>query len=89
MRPVLILAFALAAGTATAGSLINKDSTSYDVAINCGGGTAKMSISGGTTKSGALRSSASSCTVEVDGVGEVEASGSDDVIIKDGKLSVD
>lgn len=89
MKPILTLAFALAATTATAGSLINKDSTSYDVAINCGGGTAKMSISGGTTKSGALRSSASTCKVEVEGVGEIEASGSDDVVIRDGRLSVD
>lgn len=89
MKSFAILAIVLTAATANAGSLINKDSTSYDVAISCGGGTTKTSISGGTTKSGALRSSASKCEVEVEGVGEIEVSGSDDVIIKDGKLKAD
>lgn len=87
MKPILVLAVALAASSAAAGSLINKDSTSYDVAIDCGAGTTKTSISGGTTKSGALRSSASKCEVTVEGVGEIEVSGSDDVVIEDGELS--
>ena len=87
MKFSIFLAAALFTAPALAGSLINKDSTNYDIAINCGSGTSKTSISGGTTKSGILRSSASSCEVEVDGVGEIEVSGSDDVVIKNGKLS--
>ena len=86
MKLILATTIALTATSTLAGSLINKDSTSYDIAISCGGGTNKTSISGGTTKSGILSSSASSCTVEVDGVGEIEVSGSDDVVIKNGKL---
>ncbi len=88
MRYILVLTSALVATSATAGSLINKDSTSYDIAVSCGGGTNRTSISGGTTKSGILRSSASKCEVEVEGVGSIEVSGSDDVVIRNGKLSV-
>ncbi len=87
MKLAVFFAAALVAGPVMAGSLINKDSSSYDISVNCGSGTSKTSISGGTTKSGILRSSASTCEVEVDGVGEIEVSGSDDVVIKNGKLS--
>lgn len=87
MKLAVFLAAALIAGPVLAGSLINKDSNSYDITINCGSGTSKMSISGGTTKSGILRSSASTCEVDVEGVGEIEVSGADDVVIKNGRLS--
>ncbi len=88
MKVILTTTLALLMTTTTgmAGSVINKDSTSYDIAVNCGGGTSRTSISGGTTKSGYLNSSASKCEVEVKGVGEIEVSGSDDVVIKDGSL---
>lgn len=90
MKLFLAAAFTLAISSpALAGSLINKDSSSYDIAVSCGGGTNKTSISGGTTKSGILRSSASKCKVTVEGVGTIEVSGSDDVVIRNGKLSVD
>ena len=74
---------------ASATDLINKDSESYDIAVNSGGGTSRTSISGKTTKSGVCSSSASTCKIEVEGVGEIEVSGSEDVIIKDGELEAD
>lgn len=88
MKLIFAAAFALVAGSAAAGSLINKDSSSYDIAVSCGGGTMKTSISGGTTKSGVTSSSASSCKITVEGVGTVEVSGSDDVEIRNGRLNV-
>ena len=73
----------LVALPASAGSLINKDSSSYDIAVKSSGGTMKTSISGGTTKSGIC---SSSCTITVDGVGEVDLGSSDDAVIKNGKI---
>lgn len=70
-------------------SLINKDSESYDIAVSSGGGTMRASISGRTTKSGICASSASTCTITVEGVGEIEVSGSEDVIIENGALEAD
>lgn len=66
-----------------AGSLINKDSSSYDIAVKTSGGTMKTSISGGTTKSGIC---SSSCKITVDGVGDIEIGSSDDAVIKNGRL---
>lgn len=74
---------ALIALPASAGSLINKDSSSYDIAVKSSGGTMKTSISGGTTKSGIC---SSDCKITVEGVGEIEIGGSDDAVIKNGKL---
>lgn len=74
---------ALAAWPASAGSLINKDSSSYDIAVKSSGGTMKTSIGGGTTKSGICPSD---CKITVEGVGEIEIGGSDDAVIKNGKL---
>lgn len=82
------LAAAFLALPAGATSLTKKDSERYDIAVSSGGGTMKTSISGGTTKSGVCPSSATRCTIEVDGVGEVEVSGSDDVVIRNGDLEV-
>ena len=79
-------ALAFVAAPAAATSLINKDSTSYDIAVSSGGGTMKTSINGKTTKSGVCSSSASTCKIEVEGVGYIEVSGSDDVVIEDGDL---
>ena len=65
-------------------SLQNKDSKSYDIKVKGSSSTMSTSISGGTTKGGIC---SSSCKITVDGVGEIEASGSDKVVIKNGKLS--
>ena len=80
---ITMLVLLLVSSISSAVSLQNKDSKSYDIKVK-GSSTMSTSISGGTTK-GSICSS--SCTIEVDGVGSIEASGSDKVIIKDGKLS--
>ena len=85
MKFSLITAIVLltSATTASAVSLVNKDSKSYDIRVKGSSSTMTTSISGGTTKG----SICSSCTIKVDGVGEVSASGSDKVTIKNGKIS--
>ena len=83
---VLALTAALIALPATAGSLINKDSSSYDIVVKKSGGTVRTSIGSRTTKSGIC---SSSCTIEVDGVGEIDLSSGDDAIIKNGRLEKD
>ncbi len=62
--------------------LVNKDSKKYEVKIH-DAGTTHSSIEGNTTKT----SVCSDCEIEVVGVGKVKASGSEKVVIKDGKLS--
>ncbi|MEL6235069.1 MAG: hypothetical protein AAFR46_11730 [Pseudomonadota bacterium] len=90
MKALLAMTTALVlAMPAGATSLINKDSERYDIAVNSGGGTMRTTINGKTTKSGVCPSSASSCKIEVEGVGEIEVSGSEDVIIEDGELEAD
>jgi|GEM_PF-4820406 len=79
----LCLALLLVSSMSQAVSLQNKDNKSYDIKVK-GSSTMSTSINGGTTKSSIC---SSSCTIEVDGVGSIEASGSDRVVIKDGKLS--
>lgn len=69
--------------TASAVSLQNKDSKSYDIAVKGSSSTMKSTIQSGTTKG----SICTSCTIKVEGVGEVTASGSDRVVIKNGKLN--
>jgi len=79
---LLILLFASSFSMAV--SLQNKDSKSYDIKVKGSSSTMSTSISGGTTK-GSICSS--SCTIIVEGVGEIKASGSDKVLIKNGSLS--
>ena len=79
----LLMVLLFTSSLVSAVSLQNKDSKSYDIKVK-GSSTMSTSISGGTTK-GSICSS--SCTIEVDGVGSIEASGSDRVVIKNGKLS--
>ncbi len=62
--------------------LVNKDSQKYEVKIH-DVGTTNSSIEGNTTKV----SVCSDCEIEVVGVGSMKASGSEKIIIKDGKLS--
>ncbi len=79
-----LLGLLLISSLATAVSLQNKDSKSYDIKVKGSSSTMSTSINSGTTKSSICRSS---CTITVDGVGSIEASGSDKVVIKNGKLS--
>lgn len=65
-------------------SLINKDSTKYDIKIKGAGSTSNTSINGNTTASGKL-GSGNGKKVELNGQ-SLECDGRD-IIIKDGKLS--
>lgn len=76
-------AFALFALPASAVSLQNKDSKAYDIKIKGSSSTSSTSIQAGTVKG----SVCSSCKIIVNGVGEIDASGSDRVVIKNGRLS--
>jgi hypothetical protein len=80
-----IMCLALLTPTAAhAVSLQNKDSSSYDIKVKSSSSTMTSSINGGVIKNNIC----SSCTIEVEGVGTVDASGSDKVVIDGGKLSV-
>lgn len=74
-----LVAFPAIAGAVT---LHNKDSQSYDIRVK-GSSTMSTSIQGGTVKNNIC----SSCNIEVKGVGDIDASGSDYVIIQGGDLS--
>lgn len=78
-----ILSLTLITSTVLAVSLQNRDSKSYNVKVKGSPSNVSTSISGGTIK-GTI---CSRCTITVDGVGKIDASGSDKVVIKGGKLS--
>ena len=73
----------LIAGGASAVDLKNEDSTTYELKIHDGPTTTSSSIEGNTTKV----SICSDCRIEVVGVGTIEASGDDVVVINNGELS--
>lgn len=87
MKKLARLALAAAvlglAGAAAAVDLKNEDAKKYDVKVEVGASTTSTSIEGNTTKV----SICSECTITVVGVGTVEASGSDVVVIRNGELS--
>ncbi len=87
MRALSCFALAAAtlgfAATAAAVDLKNEDSKKYDVKVEEGAATTSTSIEGNTTKA----SICSECKITVVGVGTVEASGSDVLVIKNGELS--
>ncbi|MDP3981162.1 MAG: hypothetical protein Q8Q33_07115 [Chlamydiota bacterium] len=66
-------------------TLINKDHQNYDIKVKGSSSTMNTSISAGTVKSNIC----SSCTIIVEGLGEIDASGSDKVTINNGKLETD
>ena len=68
---------------AEAVSLQNKDNQSYDIRVT-GSSTMTGSINGGVIKNGICRKA---CTIEVEGVGSIDADGSDRVVIRSGRLS--
>ncbi len=80
----LLITLVLVSSFAQAVSLQNKDSKSYNIKVKGSSSTMSASINSGTTKGSVC---SSSCTIIVDGVGEIDASGSDRVVIKNGKLS--
>lgn len=79
-----ILALILVCSMTHAVNLQNKDSKSYGIKVKGRSSTMSTSISSGTTK-GSIFSS--SCTIKVDGVGEIDTCGSGRVVIRNGKLS--
>ena len=86
MRAVTIcVAVLLMCGGVMAVDLKNEDSKSYEVKIHDGPAVTSSSIEGNTTRA----SICSECTIEVVGVGSVEASGDQVVVIKDGELSIE
>jgi hypothetical protein len=89
VRAVLICALAAPCVAASVGAtdLVNKDSVSYAISVSAGGGVMKGDIAGKTTKIGVCASSAVKCVVKVEGVGEIEVTGADDVIVQNGRLS--
>lgn len=82
---VFVCMFMLGGCFVWAVDLKNEDSSSYELKIHDGPTTTHSSIDGNTTRT----SICSDCKIEVVGVGTIEASGDDVVIIKDGKLSVE
>lgn len=85
MRAVVIcVAVLLVCGGVMAVDLKNEDSKSYEIKIHDGPTVTSSSIDGGTTRAGIC----SECTIEVVGVGTIEASGDQVVVIKDGELSI-
>ena len=85
MKTLLLTGIALLSGGLTLGAvdLKNQDSKTYEVKVHEGGATTNTSISGNTTK----HSITSDGKIEVVGVGTIEASGDDVVVIKDGAIS--
>jgi hypothetical protein len=81
-----IAAVALAC-SAQATDLVNKDAVTYAIAVTSGAGTMKASIAGKTVKIGVCASTAAKCVVTVEGIGEIEVTGADDVVIQNGRLS--
>ena len=63
--------------------LRNEDGKRYEVKVYDGGTTRNTWIDGTTT----VQSICSSCEIEVVGVGKMKVSGSDKLVIKNGKLS--
>jgi hypothetical protein len=79
---VSILLIVSLSNMAAAASLQNKDSQKYDIRVK-GTSTMSTSIDGGVIKNNIC---SSSCTIEVKNVGSIDASGSDKIVIKNGKL---
>ena len=84
MKKIFIVFFILLAMGVYSADLVNKDSRSYDIAIEQTG-TTHTSISGNTTQMGGAPDGA---TIIIKDTGSsIKVSGSSDVIIRDGKLS--
>lgn len=86
MRVAVILFTVLClCGAVLAVDLKNEDSRTYEIKIHDGPSVTNSSISGNTLRT----SICSDCKVEVVGIGTVEASGDQVVIIRDGNLIVE
>lgn len=76
---------ALACGAAAAVDLKNEDGKRYEVRVSQegSGATLETSIDGSSTTSNVC----DECVIEVVGVGRISASGSETVVIRDGRLT--
>lgn len=84
MKKIFIMFFVLIAMGVYSADLVNKDSRSYDIAIEQTG-TTHTSISSSTTQMGGAPDGA---TIRIKDTGStIKVNGSKDVIIKDGQLS--
>lgn len=81
----ILAAVVLMLGTVAAmpADLKNEDGKRYEVKVHDGGTTRNTWIDGNST----VLSICSSCEIEVVGIGKMRVSGSDKLIIKNGKLS--
>ncbi|HCA57129.1 MAG: hypothetical protein KF831_13585 [Acidobacteria bacterium] len=81
----ILAAAVLMLGTVAAmpADLKNEDGKRYEVKVHDGGTTRNTWIDGNST----VLSICSSCEIEVVGIGKMRVSGSDKLIIKNGKLS--
>lgn len=70
--------------SAMAVDLKNEDSVEYKVIIKDGPTETQSSIAGNTTRA----SICTDCTLVIEGVGEIAASGDQVVVIKDGAVSI-
>lgn len=84
LRLALVLTAVALATPALAVDLANKDSEGYKVNLIDGASTTRSSIGSNTTQ----MSVCWSCTIEVEGVGSVEAPEGSTVVIENGQISV-
>lgn len=81
-----LLALGLA-GSAAATTLVNKDDTPFRYSVSAGGNKATGTIAPKSVLQNICPLTAPICVVVVEGVGEVEVTGADDVVIQNAKLS--
>lgn len=80
----LVITYVLLFSTAAfAATLKNEDSKRYELKLESGASTTSTSIEGNTTSA----SICSKCKINIEGVGSIEVAGSDEVVIKGGKVS--
>ena len=79
---IILISFIFVSNGLLAVSLQNKDSKSYKISVKSSSSTMRATINGGTVKG----SICNECSVSVEGIGKVDANGTDKIIIKDGKI---
>lgn len=75
------------ASSAVATDLVNKDGADYVVTVSTGANAVKVALGGKSVKLDVCPSRAARCIVSVAGLGEIEVTGADDVVIRNGRLS--
>ena len=84
LASALVLVLFSATG-AFAVQLRNEDSGRYDLRIDSGISTLSTFVNSNTT----MKACDDTCSIEVMGVGTIEASGDETVVIQDGELSIE